>query len=1100
MKRLDQAQLEAAACRQSACVLAGAGSGKTMTLVEAITRRLSENSLDVQDILALTFTDKAAAELRRRLADSFAGRRREAEADGLTARADFWRAQAARLDRADIGTIHSFAFKLVRENAFRLGLPAAPELDPDETRLDRDLDDLFLDWLDKGCPELLRLLKYFSPKVLKELLAACAARQGSWGLSRLAPSTGATMEPAGLLDAFGRQVREAADLVRGGAIARGKNYYPTVMAALEGLENGFGPASPAGLKDRLPEFRALLQASGRWYTAHNLKIVLSQALTDLEAAVGQTLVQPLLEDLLALANQLPQALAKARARRGSINYDDILSLARRLLAAFPEVRETGRRRFIFIDEFQDTNRLQANLLAYLLLPPDDRSSYPEETDIWGRLDWAALESRFSAYGDLRQSIYRFRGAEVEVMAGLWEALAQGGGRVLDLRGNYRSQPSLVEFFNALFQDREFFQDRQEPVRPDLYEGPHVVRLHASASEAASVPGRAEEEARLLASYLARLFQGQYGVLVDDGAGGGRPPRPGDVAVLFRRFRYAPVFQKTLLAAGWPVRLVQDDSDYPERRGLLAAFSFLCGLDPELNLAAALRSPLGPVTDQALLDLVWPPDEPAAPIRLTEYFLGGRPWPPRLPPDDEEVLTQVRDLFVELAPLVGRIQPVKILERLVEGRHLIPLAALEPDGEARARALTGFLAQSRALGRPGEFRNPAEELAELGRNQGGRMENGHEAVTLSTVHAAKGLEFPVVVIAESDSPPKIPSPRLLIAGDGRLALNWRPSGWPTPPASYLELAEEEDRLEKMENRRLFYVAATRAKDHLVFLARPKLKDEKARGEADTWLKTLLNCPEAVDLSREFIEFPELPAPIPASRPRTDHREEALDLLAPMTPAGASLNATELARWLAGTKDEAGYEGHESSEAAPGSALTPRQAGLLFHAVMEIMDPREPCARELLSAEASRLGLSLGNPAPLAAPIEAFLKNSWGLAWLEATLAGRAVFREWPFQLRLRERGGQARHLKVNGVIDLFYQTPDGARLVDYKFAALPSESRALAVYENQVRLYALALTKAGFGDGLKAALYFAAKPHVHEIDLWTEEFWEDYFKKMIFETL
>jgi ATP-dependent exoDNAse (exonuclease V) beta subunit len=266
-----------------------------------------------------------------------------------------------------------------------------------------------------------------------------------------------------------------------------------------------------------------------------------------------------------------------------------------------------------------------------------------------------------------------------------------------------------------------------------------------------------------------------------------------VAVLFRQFRYAPVFHQAFLKAGWAVRLVQDDTplDYAEGRGLLAAFSFLCGLDPELNLAAALRSPLGPVTDETLLSLVWPPGDPQVSCRLTDYFPGRRPWPPGLDPADLETLTELRVLFTELAPLVGRLRSVEVLERLVEERRLLPLAALEPDGEARARALTGFLALSRTLDRlsPGEFRNPAEELADLGRKERGPsgLENREEAITISTVHKAKGLEYPVVVLAASASPPRFRSSRVLVSGDGRLALNWRPDGWSTPPSSYLELA-------------------------------------------------------------------------------------------------------------------------------------------------------------------------------------------------------------------------------------------------------------------------------------------------------------------------
>jgi ATP-dependent exoDNAse (exonuclease V) beta subunit len=177
-------------------------------------------------------------------------------------------------------------------------------------------------------------------------------------------------------------------------------------------------------------------------------------------------------------------------------------------------------------------------------------------------------------------------------------------------------------------------------------------------------------------------------------------------------------------------------------------------------------------------------------------------------------------------------------------------------------------------------------------------------------------------------------------------------------------------------------------------------------------------------------------------------------------------------------------------------------------MEIIDPREPYPRELLAAEAARLGFSPDAASALAAPIETFLDSPWGRDWREAASAGRAVFREWPFQLRLKEDNG-LRKITVNGVIDLFFQTPDGGRIVDYKLAAFPG-SRGLKgrepgggpgqlrAYENQVRLYALALQSAGLAENLKAALYFAGgtRPRFHMADLetgWPAGFWEDFFK-------
>ena len=1147
----NQSQLEVMTCRGQLCVIAGAGSGKTGTLVQTLALRLEESfraggdqRLDITDLLALTFTEKAAAELRERLAKTFGDRRRAAE---TRAEADFWRGQAARLDRADLGTIHGYALKLIRENAPALGLASAPAIDVDARGLDNDLAQIITDWLDQGDHDLLTLLRQFKLPDVTDMLKTCAVKLSGWGLPALTADL--TVPPLDWVRGF-RELKDLADeaLTRlgEGVIPPDKDYYPRVLAAMEALRDHLSPpaeilaADPDFYLDRAMDLIAV--RGGDWKTTKGraMRTKLLDCAGTLTAARDGRLAIPFKAALLALTGRLPQALAQRKRRRGVINFDDILILARRLLATRPEIRrrEIKRRRLVLIDEFQDTNRLQADLLAYLLLSPDDETIFPENHDLWRTMDWAAAQPRFSAFGDLKQSIYRFRGAEVEVMAGLGRAFQNGGGRLLALDHNYRSQGPLIDFFNTLFQKHlgpaYSPLDNQRPVRPALYPGPHIVQLRSTGDAPRRVGDRAAEQSRVLVKYLYDLFndRGPVRIRVADGSPEGRRPEPGDVAVLFSRRARAAIFKEAILEAGWNCRVAAGVSpfDFAEVRALLAAMRYLSGQDREAGLAAVLRSPLGPVSDEGLLELVWPgPDQ--GPLKLADYFEEDQPWPASLTTADQTVLTELRLLLRALAPLVGRLAPVEILERLVEERRLIPLAVQAADGADRVRAITTFLALSRTVGRGGAHQplSPAEELMELAQAWDTRRDKGEgqpdpQAVTLMTVHASKGLEFPIVVLAEADNGQGYKQNQVVISGEGALAVRFKnPRGETVKTADFAAIENTEKALEAEVGGRLFYVAATRARDHLVFLGWPNPKREaerqKERGKkksevndapSTVWLEALLDSPATALTGVVEYEAEELETPAVVSGLAAGAEEEAVSepsgLMEPMRLVNFNLPVTALGRLLA--EPEAYYrqdylrlgqsaadngdgeswfrpEPEEPEESpAGGGRLTPAEAGTLFHAVMETVDPAAPEIAAILRREATRLGLA---PEPeevkrIGAQVQSLLNGPIGAAWRAGRAAGFPDYREMPFTLRLPTPDG-AGIITLNGVIDLFFQTSDGAgQIVDYKLASFKPGPR-LTAYENQVRVYAQALLSGGFPGPIAAVLYFAGgRPFIHPTQL------------------
>ena len=1162
--KANESQKKVMACRDHLCVVAGAGSGKTGTLVATLEKHLvdsleaknsslpGEDRLNITNILALTFTDKAAGELRERLAQSFSAKRLAAGID--IEEVEFWRKQIAHLDRADIGTIHSYALRLVKENALALGFVASPSLEEGPLATG-DLGEVVTDWLDQEDENLLGLLEDFSLDNIKDMLGTCTRQMSSWGLSELSadlnPPEITPLELEVLLNIAKEGLKELKE-------AEGKYAdNPSYVISCQGINKIINLLSTskvelldnANIDQTISELESGVHRAGKWLVKiwKPYKEKLREALGQIVSKRSSQLTIPSKRRLLNLANSLAVDLFKRRQSRGGINFDDILSLAHRLLATNPTVRqrEIKRNRLVFIDEFQDTNRLQANLLAYLLLPEDDDQVYPLEHDLWGSLNWLALPPRFGAFGDPKQSIYRFRGAEVKIMTDLREQFKAESGQVFALDHNYRSQAPLIEFFNSMFEkhlEKQFSElDHQRQVRPALYEGPHVVRLHPAAElPAPNVrEGRAELQARALVRYLDELFSGQSPILV----GEGRLPTPGDVAILFRKKAYMELFKNKLIEAGWKCRLALGDNpfDYVEVRAVLAAFQYLHGQNEELNLASVLRSPLGPVSDQSLLALAWPGTKGR--VSFASYFNQNQnqPWPEIVSAADKKVLTELRELFKRLSALVGRIRPVEILEMIVEERKLIPLALMEDDGEDRVRALTTLMALSRSL--QGNYAlSPAEELLEVAQNwdarrASGEGEAGEDAISIMTVHGSKGLEFPVVVIAEADLKPSNSTRDMLISSSGQMALRLKgqTKSANRVPLDFERIEQEDRALDQEENGRLMYVAATRAKDHLVLLGFPPKDGGKKGGSSETWLDVAAHCPKVdglgakskekvyaspsgdsieptaeeclekeltkvVEYGFDVLSLPYEVQSVAQAQSQAQSQPQlqgiGTGLHAPMTLGEHRFSVTGLANFLADSEAYAlekhlglppnfswkpgapffGATPHvdeNSLEPNKITTLSPMDAGSLFHATMEYLDPRHPEIRSSIAEQAQRLGFGPTDleVSQLAEKVESFIKSPLGEAWRGGLEAGEVDFRELPFRLECAF-GVAAEGITLAGTIDLFFRDSAGqGYIVDYKLSAYQAD-KDYSSYINQVRIYAQALTTAGFGGPFSAFIYFA----------------------------
>jgi ATP-dependent exoDNAse (exonuclease V) beta subunit len=371
--------------------------------------------------------------------------------------------------------------------------------------------------------------------------------------------------------------------------------------------------------------------------------------------------------------------------------------------------------------------------------------------------------------------------------------------------------------------------------------------------------------------------------------------------------------------------------------------------------------------------------------------------------------------------------------------------------------------------------------------------GSAAVQIMTIHQAKGLEFPIVFVPDAGQPLRSVNSRLVFGREGAfgLAFDDPESGERRQGADFLELRSEEQRKEEAEHLRLLYVAATRARDWLVFSGQAKKKrlDKSWRGLLDDFaalrpeLIQVRQAPAEGGAGRRALPPPppepgSLPRPGPVARALVSRALDRPSLLLPRL----AISVTELTNFLLCPRRyflesvlglPAQSHGEEGAPSGEGRGLAPDQKGTLLHALLEAVDltrPQTAAPLASLARDAARregIDLPAGEDEALAGLTQGFLESAWGRDLTRSARAGQA-WRELAFSLRVSPPVEGGPRLTLAGVIDLFYITPEGlGRLVDYKYSPGPKPER----YAPQLFCYALALRRWGRTESLEAGLYF-----------------------------
>ncbi|MFN2511698.1 MAG: UvrD-helicase domain-containing protein [Pyrinomonadaceae bacterium] len=899
-------------------VEAAAGTGKTSALIDRILSGIVSGRVSLASTVAVTFTDFAAGELKLRLRLAIEGARQkqasktrpelttkaitEPENDRLPSSrtTELLIKAVTELEEARIGTIHSFCADLLREHPVEAGIDPLFEVAPDD--LAYPLFDLaFERWFEKqlagpgeGVRRILRRIprRQFGGRRTgtlarrpRESGPKPILRSAAWELARERDFTTSWKQFEGFareadIDSLVLQMEELGEWSEVGHpeqwLTKSLGYLKRFVAEITRLESLGNPRDYDGIEARL---FGLLGGWGRakdWkayyardsFPADEVRNRRDEFKVRVQKFVdnaGADLAPRLREELWPVVEEFEQL----KERAGYLDFLDLLLRARNLIRDSRDIRRALQQRFthIFVDEFQDTDPLQADIL--MLLSADD----PDEQD-WRQV--RPIPGKLFMVGDPKQSIYRFRRADVALYQEVKQKIVAAGGALVELNVSFRAEPEIQEAVNAAFapvmSDESSTQAHYVPLAPfkaALETQPAIVALPVSqpyGNFGRVVDWKIDESLPKDVAAFVDWMVNESGWTVTERERSERVPlKPRHICLLFRRLRHystdvARPYVQALEAHRIPHLLV-GGSSFHSREEVEATRNALTAIEwpnDELAVFATLRGPLFAFTDSQLLayrsrcGTLHPfrqeglSERRAVATRsdhtqtqtanLTEAF--DEPVATALGSDSD---TTDRS-FDEISEALG------ILRELHRRRNRRPIAdtigtllaqtrahagfANWPTGEQALANIMRLTDMARRAERNGlisfrAFVDWLDEEAESGDiGDAPIMEEGVDGVRIMTVHKAKGLEFPVVVLVDITAKDSREPSKWVDQASGLSAM--RLAG--CTPIEVQENAHEEMRIEKEEAARVLYVAATRARDLLVVCA---VGDQPYEG----WLATL-----------------------------------------------------------------------------------------------------------------------------------------------------------------------------------------------------------------------------------------------------------------------
>lgn len=841
------------------CVMSGAGCGKTRVLVERFLHLLDCCEVSVPDVAAITFTEKAALQMKERIRDACRDRARNAASPEEVSR---WEAHRREIENARIGTIHGFCTGMLRE------FPAESGVDPHFVVIDEG-ESLIL--LDRTVRETLRLLVESDDDAAVELVDEFGFRRAAQMIAALFQDADGAIKVGRLLNEsnaehlaneirrLGTELREAAldRLTRDPAWAKEIRFLfahkalsaddkkekarQTVLDLAEEFEAAGSVDKRVGALRAIGEVSLSGGSAKNWADKSEMKAVGDslKAVKDL-AKKWLAVCTADSEEVERRAAQVAQLLARTFLRcsdryeqvkreQSALDYSDLLIKARDLLRDNASVRRHYRKtlRFILVDEFQDTDRLQAAIIRYLTA--DEADEY--------------TQNRLFVVGDTKQSIYKFRGADVSVFRETEETIRNTGG-IVDLDLTFRARPKIVSFVNDFFggligaEHKEALYEAEYADlianRTTVSDRPEVEFLLANPTNGDdTLEEMRPREAELIARRIRRMVENEEPLVSfeEDGAESIRPVRYGDIAILFRAMTGFPVYEKALREYEIPYYLTSGGGFYgrQEIRDVVCFLKVLENADDEIALAGVLRSPMFGLSDNALY---W--------LRRDgkSLFESIRDDHERLSDEEREKLADAADIVSTLRAVKDRHSISRLITEIVNRTGYLWVLRTMFLGRQKASNVRKLVETARDFERRGilslrDFINYVNEFVtqEIREGEAVIEEEKSDVVTVTTIHKAKGLEYPVVFVADlSHGTANVQRPDVLVHANGAFGLKLTNSTGGIEPAALYRLVADEDKVKDVaESKRLLYVACTRAKDYLVLSGVP------GKGKQDSWMK-------------------------------------------------------------------------------------------------------------------------------------------------------------------------------------------------------------------------------------------------------------------------
>ncbi len=1157
----------------SLLVSAAAGSGKTKVLVERLFRYVTEERCHVDDFLIITYTKAAAAELRSKIASELTKRLAENPGDGHLKR------QLLRVYQADIKTVDAFCTSLLRENTHLLAregdrhalTPDFRVLDESDAALlrrrvlDRVLErfyegltpggELLADTLGAGRDDsrLAQLVLELYGKLQSHAYPERWLAESREAWSRLGTAFDGTPYAGELLGFVRRKALHWAELLRRSAArtegdpALASGYGEKFLTAAWGFQS-LGEAgaweaarraameidfprlaTPRGRRDD-PAVAALKQVwDGCKAEAKKLLSLLDvsgeEAMEDLRAAA------PAMEALLRLTEDFGQAYRAEKLRLNGLDFSDQEHLALALLTG-PEGGPTplgeqaaGRYREILVDEYQDTNEVQNAI--FRAVSKDGQNLF--------------------TVGDVKQSIYRFRLADPTIFLEKyerfkpWEEAKEGEERKILLSKNFRSRREILDAANFIFSnilspemgemaygedEALHFGAAYYPERRDCETEFHLINARQRSAENDRPVKKLTAEARFTAQRIRRLLDEGYPVTGEDGTL--RPCRPEDIVILMRSpgSRLA-AFAQALAERDVPCSFDerQDFFETMEVSVMLALLSLVDNPRQDVPLIAVLRSPLFGFT----------------PDRLSEIRGGCREgdFYDAVKADGGEDCAAFLETLASLRQAARDMDVHRLVWHIYNTLNVLGVFGAMDRGAERRENLVALSRQAERFESGGyrglfAFVTHLRRLLEAGEAPAASASAAACGVRIMSIHKSKGLEFPIVILADLDhafsrqdfDTPVLVHPEMGL-GPRRVDLE-RKIQYPTLAR---RAVEEKLRRENLaEEQRILYVAMTRPKEKLILVdamyhgegrlqklcamaSCPVLPETAAaaRNFGDWILLPLLCRPEAAPLralagaeAAELCAGSDAPwqvfvhdggdfqsAAVPARPEAAVEETGSFDpgLLEFTYPYGretrlpAKITATQLkGRAL---DEEIAENAARTPYLRPLSqprfrresrGLTPAERGTATHLVLQYLDFGDMDAAAQVSAMAERAQLTAEQAAAVDVPaLERFL----GSPLAEEIRKGKNVLREYPFTLLMDARdydpqaaAGEA--MLLQGVVDCCFETDAGLTVVDFKTDRVDTaeEVRARAEhYRPQLEAYSRALERVLEKPVARRALYF-----------------------------